>query len=247
MQAGAFQPQILFHLAIWLVETVVGCPLRAWRDRKRIGRALFCWPCAAFREGRRLVRAAEERRAALTRRLTRRSHGGNGGAREEGKKDKEKKEEKKKRSAVEAYRAKMEALEKAAAKPAPLPSPAHAAAAPTQGTLREQGQLEALKEAYKNEAATTSTQGAPPAERKPKPLRSKKSSSPPVGRAGRFRRPRPSHGSDDGEGRKLFQGGLLDKRRSVGGLSHRSGGVADLAEVGRLAPTLLPHLQPARR
>ena len=188
--AAAFHPQIIVNLMRWLVPLICGCPGRLWRNRVKLARAAFCWPCAAYREALHLLHVAEEKRHALSRRLSvsrgrlksqtssKASSLRNDKTREDdsrkdsnGRDGKKTKAKRRKVTAVEVYRARMAEIEKAAVTPARLPapggagmpprpqaqagaSPSAASAAPlTKPTAKAEMQAQALRDAYKKEAA----------------------------------------------------------------------------------------------
>jgi hypothetical protein len=162
--AAAFQPQVVVNVLRMVGASVCGCPRRTWRKRGCIARALFCWPCGAWRVAQELLHELEEmhlrhvsRRAAW--RLTRRRPAGEPEDAGEDTEKKKKKKKRRKKTAVEAYREKMVEIEKAAATPARLPAPRAPGAPPAEKlgikrALEEQALEEAFHGAKKRAAAT---------------------------------------------------------------------------------------------
>lgn len=145
--AAAFNWQIVYNFTRWLVRAVLGCPGNLWRRRGCIARALFCWPCGAYRKALELVHAAEEYEHRLMDRLHSRggsksSHGKRGKANTAA--------NRRKKTAMDAYREKMAEIEKAAATPMRLPAPG-AACAPGDGNIKRSLEAQALADAYARE------------------------------------------------------------------------------------------------
>ena len=67
--AAAFHPRIIINLLKWQARLIMGCPGRVWRARRRIARAIFCWPCMLRRTVARLVTANDEKERRERRRV----------------------------------------------------------------------------------------------------------------------------------------------------------------------------------